>query len=423
MTSIAPLAAATGCDCGAQDPKGLLSVDAALAKIDAVVRAVEGAEAVPLVKARGRVLAAPVRVTGAVPPFDNSAMDGYALDPAGLPGAGPWVLPVTGRVLAGQAPVDPCHGAVQVFTGAPIPPGATAVIAQEDVERLGNSIHLHRLPRPGENIRRAGSDMAARAVILEAGTRVGPAEIAILAAAGQGTPTVLRRIRVAVLVTGDELRDADAALSPGAIRDVNGPLLGALLDRPEVVLLPPERVADDPSTIADRLARLSEIADLVVTTGGVSVGAADHLRPVLEHLGGRLHFAGVAMKPGKPVAHGTLGQSVWLGLPGNPLAVLTGWALFGTRILERLTGARCATVSRRRVVADVALSHRPGRCEFRPARLVGPDGQGREVIRFPANTQSHRVSDLVDFDGFACLPAEIASVPPGGWIEFLPFRF
>lgn len=423
MNPVAPLAAA-GCSCAPLDARGLLSVDEALARIDAVVHVVAGTEVLPLAKARGRVLAAPVRAIDAVPPFDNSAIDGYALDPAALPAEGPWSLPVTGQCLAGHPPTGICAGgAVQIFTGAPIPQGATAVLAQEDVDELGHSIRLHRLPHPGENIRPAGSDMVAGAAVLKAGTLLGPAEIAAAAAAGQGMPIVVRPIRVAVLVTGDELRDADATLSPAAIRDVNGPLLAALLDRPGIELLTLDRLKDDPGAIAKRLARLSQVADLVVTTGGVSVGEADHLRPVLETLGGQLHFAGVAMKPGKPVAFGTLGGTIWLGLPGNPLAVLTGWALFGTRILDRLTGARSLANSRRHVVAEVPLSHRPGRCEFRPARLIGLDGQGHEVIAFPVVTQSHRVSDIAGFDGFACLPTETTQIPPGGWIEFLPFRF
>lgn len=423
MSLIDPLSSDT-CGCGSAElASGLVSVDDALAMLDRVVAPISGIEVLPLGQAQGRVLAAAVRAESSVPHFDNAAMDGYALDPAALAGPGPWQMRVDGCIPAGKAGRGlPASSAAQVFTGAPIPPGTSAVIAQEDVHREGECILLTRRPKPGENIRRAGSDMAAGTQVMMAGDRLGPAEIAAAAAAGRKELALRRRLRVAVLVTGDELRAAGDQLSFAVIHDVNGPMLAALLDRPEVELVALKWIGDSLDVIADTLSSLAREADLVVTTGGVSVGAADFLRLAITRLGGQLHFAGVAMKPGKPVALGTLGRALWLGLPGNPLAVLTSWALFGGRVLDRLSGAPASRPLPRHVVAEGPLSHQPGRCEFRPARLIGRDGGGREMITFPPATHSHRVSDIVGFDGFALLPAETGTIPPGGWIKFLPFR-
>ncbi|PPQ34269.1 molybdopterin molybdotransferase MoeA [Rhodopila globiformis] len=423
MSPIDPLSSDT-CGCGTADvASGLVSVDDALALLDCVVAPVSGAEVLPLGQVQGRVLATAVITESPVPPFDNAAMDGYALDSAALAGPVLWRLRIDGCIAAGKAGrALPAGSAAQIFTGAPVPPGASAVITQEDVHRQGECILLKRRPNPGENIRRAGSDMAAGTQVLAAGDRLGPAEIAAAAAAGRKELALRRRIRVALLITGDELRAAGDPLSPTAIHDVNGPMLAALLDRPEVELVTSKRIRDRLDETADTLSGLSREVDLVVTTGGISVGAADFLRPAMTRLGGQLHFAGVAMKPGKPAALGTLGGALWLGLPGNPLAVLTSWVLFGGRVLDRLSGASATRPLRRYVVAERPLSHQPGRCEFRPARLIGVDGGGREVISFPSATHSHRVSDIVGFDGFALLPAETETIPPGGWIEFLPFR-
>lgn len=412
------------CGCGSANiSSGLMSVDDALALVGRVVVRVSGTEILPLGQARGRVLARAVRAESPVPPFDNAAMDGYALDAAALAGAGPWRLRVDGCIPAGKAGrAPPAGSAARIFTGAPVPLGTSAVIAQEDVRRESECILLTRRLKPGENIRRRGSDAAAGTRVMMAGDRLGPAEIAAAASIGQKELVLRRRIRVAVLVTGDELRAAGDPLAPAAIHDVNGPMLAALLDRPEVKLVASESVGDGLDVMVRALGGLSREADLVVTTGGVSVGAADFLRPAMAHLGGKIHFAGVAMKPGKPVALGTLGSALWLGLPGNPLAVLTCWILFGERVLDRLSGVSAPRPLRRHVVAEGPLSHQPGRSEFRPARLVGVDGGGREVISVPSATHSHRLSDIVRFDGFAHLPAATGTIPPGEWIEFLPFR-
>lgn len=412
------------CGCGSANvSSGLMRVDDALALVGRVVVPVSGTESLPIGQARGRVLATAVHAESPVPPFDNAAMDGYALDVAALAGAGPWRLRVDGCIPAGTVGRAPAAGsAARIFTGAPVPPGTSSVIAQEDVHLEGEHILLTRRPKPGDNIRRKGSDTAAGTRVLMEGDRLGAAEIAAAASIGQKALVLRRRIRVAVLVTGDELRAASDALSPASIHDVNGPMLAALLGRPEVELVAAQSAGDGLDVMVRTLDGLSREADLLVTTGEVSVGAADFLRPAIARLGGQIHFAGVAMKPGKPLAFGRLGPSFWLGLPGNPLAVLTGWVLFGEQVLARLSGARETRPGRRYVVAEAPLSHQPGRCEFRPARIVGLDGGGHEMISAPSATHSHRLSDIVRFDGFARLPAATGTIPPGMLIEFLPFH-
>lgn len=409
--------------CGCDGETGLLPLDAALARITRSVDAVAGTERVALREARGRVLAAPVAAQAMSPPFDNSAMDGYAVDAGALAGPGPWRLPVSERVQAGGAAAAPLRPgtAVRIFTGAPLPPGADTVVIQEDVEEADGAVVLRARPGRGLHVRRAGEDMAPGRTVLPAGRRLGGREIAVAAAAGQGSLCVRRPVRVALLVTGDEVRPAGAPLSAGQIWDVNTPMLAAAIAAEGADLTEVAHLPDDPGALADTLARVAREADLVVTSGGVSVGAADHVKPAVAALGGPPVFSGVAIKPGKPVSFGRIGDAFWLGLPGNPVSALVCWTVFGTWLAGRLAGEAAPGVARRHAVTDAALRHKPGRCELRPARLAGMDGTGREIVRCPEATHSAAVSCLAVSDGVVLIPADAEEVPEGGLVEFLPF--
>lgn len=419
MTLLATIGA-PGCGCGDIEAEpGLIGIDRALARI-ALVPPVQGIETLPLCGALGRVLAAGVRAEGMSPPFDNSAMDGYAVASEAFAGKGPWTLAVTDRVPAGGLPSGRIGGlhAARIFTGAPLPEGADAVLMQEAVERVGDTIRVARKPAPGANLRRAGEDMAAGETVLAPGCRIGPRQIAAAAAAGAASLCVRRPIRVALLVTGDEV----ARGSPSAIRDVNTPMLMAELAVPEVRLVRCAHGADERMALMDRIGDLAATADLVVTTGGISVGDADHVKPAIRGLGGEVAFEGVAIKPGKPVAFGRLGPAYWLGLPGNPLSALVTWQLFGKALLRALSGATSAGAARRNVVTAAGIRRRPGRCELRPARIAGFDGQGREVVVFEEATHSGRVGGLPGVDGLILIPAEADHLPAGALVEFLPFH-
>lgn len=412
------------CDCDTQAKTNkLIDVAEARARIDGLARPVEGTEVLPLAASLGRVLAAPVRAQALTPPFDNAAMDGYAVASAAFTGSGPWVLDVTARVPAGGVSQRSLSGldAARIFTGAPVPAGADAVVMQEEVRREGATIHVARRPAPGLNIREAGGDMMPGDLILEAGTRMGPREIAAAAAAGQAGVQLRRRVRVALLVTGDEISPAGAALGDAAIWDVNTPMLAADLAQPLVELVSLSHGADSRAGLSDQLRAMAASADLIVTSGGISVGEEDHVKPALTGLGGDILFSGVAIKPGKPVSFGRLGTAFWLGLPGNPLSAFVTWRLFGTALLRVLTGENRGSALARQVVTAQAITRKPGRAEYRLAQISGRDEAGREIVSFAGATHSARVANLPAADGLIILPADCATLPEGARVEFIPF--
>jgi molybdopterin molybdotransferase len=416
--------AAPGCGCDGPGARvGLIGIDDALGRIAETAGPLNGEEEVALAHATGRVLAHPVRSRAMAPPFDNAAMDGYAVVTAALPGDGPWVLPVVARIPAGQAGASRVTGAVavRIFTGAPVPAGADAVVMQEDVIRDGEHICVARRPKPGQNIRRAGEDMMAGATVLERGCRLGPRQIAGCAAAGAGRVHVRSRPRVALIVTGNEVQAAGTDRSDAQIWDINTPMLSAALSGAGLMSVAVERGADNRTSLARQVADMAARADLVVTTGGISVGEEDHVKSALIDAGGTVLFSGVAIKPGKPVSFGRIGSAFWLGLPGNPLSAFVTWQVFGTALVRALSGENGACPARRHVVTATPIRRKPGRCELRPARLAGFDSQGRDVVTFDAATQSGRVGSLVYADGLIYLPSDIDVLRAGALVEFQPF--
>lgn len=416
--------ASPGCGCDSADMlHALISIDEALARIAGHVAPVDRTEALLLDHAVGRILAQPVRSRSMAPAFDNAAMDGYAIATSTLAGAGPWVLPVVARVPAGQETVVSVDGAVaaRIFTGAPVPTGADAVVMQEDVQRDGEVIHLSHRPMPGLNIRRAGSDMAKGATVLKKGRRLGPREIAVCAAAGAGVVRVQHKLRVALLVTGDEVRRAGNRREPAQIWDVNTPMMTAALASAGVEIVAATYGADNLSGLARQLGDMAAQADLVITTGGISVGEEDHVKSAFMAIGGETLFSGVAIKPGKPVSAGRIGAACWLGLPGNPVSAFVTWQVFGKALVQRLTGAVAQRPAHRHVVTGTAIRRKPGRCELRPATLAGFDTHGREIVCFEDATHSARVGPLSQADGLIFLPADIESLPAGALVEFQPF--
>ena len=413
-----------GCGCGAVDPvNGLVAIDEAITRINQSASQVSETEEVALAAACGRILAYPVRAKSATPPFDNSAMDGYAFDSTCLIGPGPWVLEVTARIPAGQM----AHGSIkrgaaaQIFTGAPIPQGADAVVMQEDVDVVDGAIVISRKIGARAHIRTAGEDMAAGAIIVPAGRRITSRDIAACAAAGAATVHVRRSVRVALLVTGDEVNATGQSRNSAGIWDVNTPMLSALIATSGVELVLVETREDNRNTLRRKLSHLANHVDLIVTTGGISVGEEDHVKPALNDLDVKMIFSGVAMKPGKPVSYGRLGRAHWLGLPGNPLSAFATWQLFGTVLCRALCGDAHLSARRRHVVLSRALQHKYGRCELRLAQLSGCDSSGREIVVFEDATHSGRVARLPAADGFILIPSETEDLPKGALVEFQPF--
>lgn len=411
-----------GCD-NAHDGRALISIDDALSQIANSTSTVSETECVALENAMGRILSEPVTAQSNLPPFDNSAMDGFAINTGSLVGSGPWAIRVTDRIPAGRAGHAPLTKgqAARIFTGAPVPMGADAVVAQEDVSILPNGIVVNKRPKSGTNIRRRGEELSKGSPVMPLGTKIGARAIAACAAAGLGQVTVRRRIRVGVLVTGNELQTSGQSLEGAGIWDVNTPYLRAALNDPSVELVEMSYSADNPQQLKKRLSEMAADVDLLITTGAVSVGEEDHVKPALKAIGGELQFSGVAIKPGKPVCFGRIGATSWIGLPGNPLAVIVTWKVFGTAILQQLSGQRDQKTAPRTVQTGCDVKHRPGRTELRPAHLLFDEGLGIPVAHFEDTTHSARVTGLPNADGLLVIPAETTLLPKGSKVEFIPF--
>ncbi|WP_212525710.1 gephyrin-like molybdotransferase Glp [Actibacterium sp. MT2.3-13A] len=420
--TVQPRRHAAGCDCDAA-AAGLMPLDEALRRGLALADPVTGTETLPLSAALGRITASPARAPVPLPPFDNSGMDGYALRLADLTGEGPWTLPVAGAIAAGDAPREdlPPGAALRILTGAPVPAAADAVIMQEKVRRAGGSICFDHRPAPGENIRRRGEDLREGAEILPAGVEIGPREAAALAAIGAGAVALRRRLRVAIFATGSELREPGEPLAPGQIWNSNRYMLRAALDRPWIALRDLGRVADDPVALAESLQGAARDADMIVTTGGISVGDADHMPRLLRDLGGDIHAMRIAMKPGKPVTLGQLGQAIYVGLPGNPVSAFVTWQVLGWPVLCRRAGLARSGLPRMVLPLAHPVRRKPGRQEFRPARLIRCPETGDERLELLSTSYSARVALLAAADGLAVLPADMVGAGAGERLEFLRF--
>jgi molybdopterin molybdotransferase len=362
----------------------LITIDEARRRVlDSVTRL--GDEAVALGDALGRVLAEDVASAIAVPPFDSSAMDGYAV----LAGPG-GELDVIGEARAGHpASVAVMPGtAVRISTGALVPEGADAVVPVERTTAvmdgdLGHDVDLDgdirrqglhgrvSVPdsRPGQNVRRAGEDIPIDAVVLQTGTQLGPAELGVAASVGRAELLCARRPRVAVLVTGDELTEPGAALAPGAIFSSNGFALAAQVERSGAVPVARVAVPDDPDETRAALGRALDDADVVIVSGGVSVGPHDHVKPALHELGVEERFWGVRLRPGKPTWFGTRDGTLAFGLPGNPVSAMVTFHLFARPALAALQGAS-PDAPRASAVLREAIPRNPQREQAIRVRLL-----------------------------------------------------
>ena len=422
MTLLVRQTQSCGCDCAEAQP-GLLSLEEAQKICVAGVDVLSGVQSLPLAEAVGRCLAEPVLSQTDSPPFTNSAVDGYAVDALDFSGTGPWTFPIATRIAAGDnAPMLASGMAARIFTGAPLPDGANAVVMQEDTEVRAGEVVIRRVARAGDNVRYRGEDMAQGDAVLEAGCRLSRRDIGLAAAAGAQKLVVRRPVRVALFITGSEVVDVGQDPAAGQIRDINGPLLQAALSGPEIEIVERISLGDSLEGISETMSAMSEKADIVVTTGGVSVGEEDHLHRAFGLLGGTVHFAGVAVKPGKPISRGSFANGVqWLGLPGNPTAAYVGWHVFGRALVAALAGENWTL--RERIVASAQdIHHKSGRCELRPARLSGFDNAGRALVMTVSTTQSGRVKPLAEADGLLVIPAEARDLPKGTQLTFLPFE-
>jgi molybdopterin molybdotransferase len=329
-------------------------------------------EAVPLESARGRALRQAVVADHDLPPFRNASMDGVAVRSSDTTAASahePVRLRVQGEIMAGVAPARPVDpgACVWIMTGAPVPEGADAVVPVEDLEPEGGPdgerVRLRAPAAQGLNLRDAGADVRAGERVFAAGRELSPHDLAVLASLGVARPRVGRRPRVAAFSTGDELLDADQPLRPGAIRDGNRPMLGALLEESGAIVHSSERLADDVGTVARRIARALGEADVVITIGGISAGRRDPVKEAIASIPGIARWR-VAMKPGRPQAFGTPESRLFFGLPGNPASVACVFEALVRPALRKLQGF--TTLDRPLLTARAAeaIASRAGRTDF-----------------------------------------------------------
>jgi molybdopterin molybdotransferase len=374
------------------------------------------AEVVPVADALDRVLAEPVRAVGDTPPFPCSAMDGYAL----LPGPAERRLTVVGESRAGTPATEPLREgqAIRISTGGAVPAGATAVIPQENVE-AGDGEILTRAPvREGDNIRDRGEDMRAGATVLRAGTVLGAAELGAAVAAGAGRLTVARRPRVQVLSTGDELKAPGEPLGPGEIHNSNGPMLVALSEHQGATCPPAGRLPDDRCATETGLAGALESADVVIVSGGVSVGPHDHVKPALQGLGVEQVFWRVALQPGKPTWFGRRGNTLVFGLPGNPVSAVVTFALFVRPALAALQ----RRAPERRLESEAVLATAIARNHDREQAVrVRLERQNGRLVATPNGPQgSHIVTSLLGADALALIAAGEGEIEAGATVPLEP---
>lgn len=400
--------------------KPMIDLAAARDIAAAQVRASGMVQDLPLAEAAGHVCARDVTGGRAMPFFTNSAVDGFALRLADVAGM-PCRLPVAGTVAAGAGETAlPAAAALRIFTGAPLPEGADCIIPLEDVTEDGGSILLAAMPAPGANIRLQGSDQPQGACLLARGTRIAPQHVGLLAANGIARVTVARKPRVLVLSTGDELaRGADCG--EGQIFDANRPMLLALARAAGCEAIDGGIMPDTVDPLAHRLAEVAGMADLVLTSGGVSLGGRDPIRPAFARAGGSIAGWRVAVKPGKPVMFGRIGDTAFTGLPGNPMAAFVGFYLFAAVQIARLTGQAPAPFAALKARATFSWRRRPGRQEVFPVRCTGTDGTGLPLLERLGNGVSATLFPLTQADGLATIPAMSEGVAAGDVIDWQPF--
>lgn len=376
-------------------------------------RGVTETETVATADALGRVLAAPQTSAITVPPLDNSAMDGYAMRSADVAIPGVELL-VTQRILAGRVGAPLAAGtAARIFTGAPVPEGADAVVMQEYCVASGETVVVAVQPRIGDNIRRAGEDIRAGSTILAVGTRLGAAGMGLAASVGLGELSVYRRLKVACFFTGDELVSPGTPLGPGQIYNSNRYTLAGLVKGLGCELVDLGIVPDTLEATEAALQGAADIADVVVTSGGVSVGEADYVKAAVEKLG-RVEMWKVAMKPGKPLVYGRVGDADFVGLPGNPVSAFVTFALFVRPFLLKRMGATDVLYRAFPVRADFDWAKPGARREFLRARL---QADGRAAL-FP-NQSSGVLTSCTWADGLVDLEIGQA-VRAGDWVRFIP---
>lgn len=418
---------AHACNCAAIDePAKLINVTEATQIARRLVTPLSRTDLVRVTDCLGRVAAKDLYAPIAMPFFDNSAMDGYAVKTALFVGDGPWTFPVCKTIAAGDAPSD-CktegsdEAVVRIFTGAPLPPKFDAVVAQENVTSSDGQIVFHQKPNRGLNIRQAGSDMERGALLVSAGTALGSHHVGLLAANGYSAINVLDRLKIAVLSTGNELSAPGELAKPGQIYDCNLPMLAAQLEAVGAKVTELGVVPDSLGETVNLIGQCKNRFDMIISSGSVSVGGKDYLKEALLQAGGQIANWKVAVKPGKPVMFGKLGDTVFTGLPGNPFAAYVGFSLFVKPQIDAFYRKMAEPFANVPARAGFSWQRRPGRAEIFPVKLAGYNENGAAVLLRLGRSVSATLYPLANADGLAMVSADTTNIESGDPVNWQPF--
>ncbi len=406
--------------CAAPENPSVLRVDAARQTILAQVAALQSQQLLPLRDALGRILAEDIISPSEVPPHANSAMDGYAMAHADLSadvstlrciGSAFAGQPFTGRINQGEC--------IRIMTGAILPDSCDTVIMQEQAQSSGDTIRFQGQHQFGQNVRLAGEDIQFGQTVLRKGRRINAADLGLLASLGIGELRVMRKLRVAFFSTGDELKSIGETLSPGDIYDSNRYTLFAMLEQAGVDVLDMGVVKDNPGAIRSALQSAAENADVVITSGGVSVGDADYIKPLLAELG-QVNFWKIAMKPGRPLTFGYLLNTPFFGLPGNPVSVMVTFYQFVLPALQKMSGATINAALLLPAIAAAPIRKRPGRFEFQRGVMETTDN-GQLTVRMTGEQGSGILSSMSQANCFILLDEDCDGITAGDLVTIQPF--
>ena len=391
-----------------------LTVDDARQQILADIESITASEKLTLRSALDRVLAEDIISPMAVPGHTNSAMDGYALGGSDLPLDSDRVYPVIGTSFAGAPFNGSCKAGqcIRIMTGAVMPTGTDTVVMQEHVEAVENdSVAIGEGHHPGQNVRQAGEDITAGDAVLQASRTLTPADLGILSSLGIGEVRVRRRPRVAFFSTGDELRSIGEPLAEGDVYDSNRYSLYGMLKRLDIELLDMGVVGDNADDLRKALTEAASMADVVITSGGVSVGEADYIKPILEEIG-EINFWKIAMKPGRPLTYGKIGSSKFFGLPGNPVAVMVTFYQFVQPALRYMASGRSSLPWTFMATCTETIRKRSGRYEFQRG-ILEQDAVGRLTVRKTGQQGSGVLMSMSRANCFILLPEDCDGVAAG----------
>ena len=401
------------------DPNAM-SVEKAKAWIANFLNPIDQKETIHIKDALNRIVAEPIIATMSVPNHDNSAMDGYAINIDLLNDHGPFKLKVTGKLLAGNALDGNIEGAVRIMTGAIIPSGLNAVIPQEHVELYEGVITFKTKPLSNQNIRRTGEDIKRGQTVFQNGRFLEPCDLGLLASLGIDSIKVYRKIKVAFFSTGDEIISLGKSLLPGQVYDSNRYSLIGLLKRLDVDMLDFGVIPDDKKAIEDTLLKASNIADIVVTTGGVSVGEADFMKDILKKIG-EILFWKISMKPGKPLAYGKIGQCHYFGLPGNPVSTMVTFYQFVREAILTLSGQTpIPKIPLIKAKLLGPIKKIPGRTEFQRG-VFEQDDQGTFKVNPLKDQGSGILRSMSEANCFILLHEDLAHLEKDMWVDIQLF--